>query len=77
MSRKKKSQTMTGVLRRFLVYKGPIIVGKGYVVLWQDKMSIPVLEDNSGEALSQDWYTLVPDMDVLQDTLVVIGRGIH
>ena len=73
----KKTRSMTGVLRHFLVYKGPIIVGKGWTVLTERGFDIPTLFNNEGERLPEDWYTLGPDSDKPNDILIVISRGIH
>lgn len=75
MSRKTKQ--MTGVMRHFIVYKGPIIVGKGWTVLTERGFEVPTLFNNEGNALPEDWYTLGPDSEKMTDILVVMAKGVH
>ena len=68
---------MTGTIQYCLVYKGPIIVGNGYIINWQGAISWPTLQNNEGAELPEDIYVLAPDDTKPFDQLVVVNWNIH
>jgi hypothetical protein len=75
--RRKHIRLMTGVLQYCTVYKGPIIVGSGYIINWQGAISWPQLTSLAGDELPEDIYALMPDETKPKDQLVIVNWSIH
>lgn len=75
--RRKRIQLMTGVLQYCLVYKGPIIVGQGYIINWQGTISWPQITNLTGDELPEDTYMLMPDETKPKDQIVVVNWSVQ
>ena len=68
------SKSLTGVMISFVVFKDDNIVGHGYAIYHNGKLSQPFLVSNdTGERLPEDWYKLM----TIEHQLVVVNETIQ